>query len=110
MKLLFDQNLSPALVGRLADTFTDSSHVMHHALDQATDVQVWEFARDNGFTLVTKDSDFYDMSLLHAFPPKVIWLRTGTCTTATIEALLQSHVQEIMLFEKDAETGTLVVQ
>ena len=27
MKLLFDQNLSPKLVNRLADLFPDSSHV-----------------------------------------------------------------------------------
>ena len=37
MKLLFDQNLSPKLVHRLADLFPDSSHVQLVGLDRAGD-------------------------------------------------------------------------
>jgi predicted nuclease of predicted toxin-antitoxin system len=57
MKLLFDQNLSPELVNRLADLFPGSSHVQAVVLDCADDDQVWEHARLNGFAIVTKDAD-----------------------------------------------------
>lgn len=60
MKLLFDQNLSPRLPQVLADLYPESSHVSFHALDQASDYAVWEFARQEGFTLVSKDTDFND--------------------------------------------------
>ena len=110
MKLLFDHNLSPRLVIRLADVFADSAHIIHHALEQAKDTEVWDFASDNGFTLVTKDSDFHDLSLLRGSPPQVIWLRIGNCTTAVIETLLRQHQPEIAQFSQEATAGVLVLQ
>jgi len=74
MRLLFDQNLSPRLVGRLRDVFPDCSHVFSHGLDRADDRVLWEFARVNDFVLVTKDADFSELSTLQGFPPKVIWI------------------------------------
>lgn len=71
MKLLFDQNLSPHLVTKLAEHYPVSAHVMTHAMDQALDETVWAFARAHGYTLVTKDSDFHELSLLRGSPPKV---------------------------------------
>lgn len=64
MKLLFDQNLSPRLVNRLTTDYPHSAHVSTLGLDQALDIDVWIYARDNGFTIVTKDADFSDMSVL----------------------------------------------
>ena len=58
MKLLFDQNLSPRLVDSLAEVFPASLHVRSAGLDRAADEAVWRFALENGFTIVTKDSDF----------------------------------------------------
>jgi len=72
VKLLFDQNLSPRLATRLQDLFPDSSHVFWLGLDQAEDVEVWGYARQNGYLLVTKDADFSELSTLQGFPPKVI--------------------------------------
>jgi hypothetical protein len=54
MRLLFDHHLSPRLVARLGDLFPGSSHVWLHGLDRADDRDIWEFARENGYTLVTK--------------------------------------------------------
>ena len=64
MKVLFDQNLSPRLVNSLADLYPDSDHVFNLNLDQASDNEVWEFALDRGFAIVTKDADFGDLTLL----------------------------------------------
>ena len=54
MKLLFDQNLSPKLVNRLADLLPGSSHVQSVGLDCANDDVVWEYARQNEFAIVSK--------------------------------------------------------
>lgn len=109
MKLLFDQNLSPNLVNRLADLFPGSDHVFALGLDRAPDTQVWDHARDNGFVLVTKDADFGDMSLLRGFPPRVLWLRTGNCITAQVEALLRLHHEAIEQMARDPAVGILSV-
>jgi predicted nuclease of predicted toxin-antitoxin system len=75
MKLLFDQNLSPRLVNRLADLHPDSQHVSFIGLDQADDRGVWTYANQYNFTVVTRDSDFGELTVLKEFPPKVIWIR-----------------------------------
>jgi predicted nuclease of predicted toxin-antitoxin system len=110
MKLLFDHNVSPRLIERLADVFPVASHVQIVGLDQATDIDVWEYARIHNFAIVTKDMDFNDLSIIRGFPPKVIWLRTGNCTTAQLEAILRSHAPTIVAFLCDATTGLLEVQ
>lgn len=69
MKLLLDQNLSRKLVARLGDLYPDSAHVAELGLDRASDREVWEFARDHGFILVSKDSDMVELSLLGGAPP-----------------------------------------
>jgi predicted nuclease of predicted toxin-antitoxin system len=105
MKLLFDQNLSPKLVNRLAD----SIHVQAVGLDCANDDQIWEHARLNGLAVVTKDEDYNTLSVLWGTPPKVLWLQTGTCTTAQVEALFRARFADIEAFEKDLSVGTLVL-
>jgi predicted nuclease of predicted toxin-antitoxin system len=82
MKLLFDQNVSPKLATRLADLFPGSAHVDPLGMGSADDSQLWDFARANGLTIVSKDEDFNLLSLARGFPPKVIWLLLGNCTTS----------------------------
>jgi len=72
VKLLFDENISPRLAGVLADIYPDSAHVHHRGLGSADDLTVWQYAKDNGFTIVSKDSDFQERSVLLGAPPKVI--------------------------------------
>lgn len=107
MKLLLDQNLSPRLVARLADLFPASSHVSFLGLDHSDDVVVWDYARTHGYLLVTKDADFGELSTLRGFPPKVIWLRLGNCTTVQIESLLRLHFEAIKQLTESDKIGIL---
>jgi predicted nuclease of predicted toxin-antitoxin system len=109
MKLLFDQNLSPKLVNRMADLFPDSSHVQLVGLDCASDNQIWEHARLNEFSIVSKDEDYNNLSVLLGTPPKVIWLQLGNCTTAQVEAVFRARFIDIEAFEKDPTVGTFVL-
>src|SRR5918993_2642761 len=95
MKLLFDQNVSPRLVNRLSDIYPDSNHVHLLGLDQVPDREVWEYARREGFLIVTRDADFSDLCMLLGFPPKVIWIRRGNCKTSAIEAMLRHHHSDV---------------
>lgn len=89
MKLLFDENLSPRLVEALADLYPGSAHVHACGLGSASDGAVWEYAKVGGFTIVSKDSDFQERTVLQGAPPKVIWLHAANCSTAKIEHLLR---------------------
>ena len=73
MKLLFDANLSPRLVGRLAELFPNSAHVFDTCLARLTsDETIWEYAKANGFIVVTADSDFLAFARDRGAPPKVV--------------------------------------
>lgn len=109
MKLLFDQNLSPRLVSMLSDQYPGCAHVGSHALDLATDEAVWMFARTHGYTLVTKDSDFHELSLLRGAPPKVVWIRRGNCSTQQIEAILRKHASDIQSLIESPEADFLLL-
>ena len=107
MKLLFEHNLSPHLVHRLADLYPDTSHVFLIGLDRASDMAVWNYAQSHGYIIVTKDSDFSDVSVLRGFPPKVIWLRLGNCTTSDVERTLRTGFSAIEAFATDPSVGIL---
>ena len=62
MKLLFDENLSPKLPRLLADLFPDSLHVRDVGMKTTGDPLVWDYAKDNGFMIVSKDVDMHDLS------------------------------------------------
>ena len=110
MKLLFDQNLSHRLAQTLQQEFPNSQHVREVGLKEASDLAVWEHAATHGFTIVTKDADFHQRSFLLGHPPKVIWIRAGNCSTATIEAMLLSHRTDIEAFALDAEGAFLTLE
>ena len=94
MKLLFDENLSPKLPGLISATYPDSQHVRELGLKGHTDEEIWNYAKANGFTLVSKDKDFYQRTLLYGAPPKFIWLCLGNCTRDDLLALIQRHQQD----------------
>lgn len=109
MKLLFDQNLSYRLCELVADIFPDSKQVRLLGLERAEDIQIWEYARKEDFVIVTLDADFYELSLLHDSPPKVLWLRCGNQPTDTIAKLLRQRLPEIMDFASDSETTCMQI-
>lgn len=109
MKLLFDQNLSPKLVTRLAVLYPGSNHVYHAQKDQVSDEELRDYARREGFVIVTKDSDFSDLCILLGFPPKVIWIRRGNCSTRTIETILRDHREDIEALDRDEIVGILTL-
>jgi predicted nuclease of predicted toxin-antitoxin system len=110
MKLLFDQNLSHRLVDRLDDLYPQSTHVRDVELQRATDQEVWEFAEEEGYTIVTKDSDFNEMLVVWGSPPDVIWLRLGNCTTDAIERAIRNNADALEELAQSEETGLFEIE
>ncbi|ADI13846.1 DUF5615 family PIN-like protein [Truepera radiovictrix] len=107
MKLLLDQNLSYRLIHSLEDLFRDAVHVRDVGLKDADDTAVWEYAKQHGFTIVSKDADFHQRSFLLGHPPKVVWVRLGNCSTSDVERLLRQHEETIKAFCRATEGSFL---
>lgn len=110
MKFLFDQNLSYRLVSALQKHYPGSVHVREVGLASADDRTIWQFAAAEGYTIVTKDADFRQLSFVYGAPPRVIWMSVGDATTAQIEQVLSACVAEITAFHEDPEAAFLVLQ
>ncbi len=110
MKLLFDANLSPRLVSLLGDLFPRSTHVEDFANLDADDDEVWNYALQNGFVIVTKDADFDTMSRLAIYSPKIVWIRRGNCSTSIIEHILRTNFDSVSaLCEEGSELSVLIL-
>ena len=110
MKLLFDENLSRKLATRLADLYPGSAHVADADLLESPDRAIWEFAKSGGFTIVTTDSDFYELATTIGPPPKVVWLRHWTHPTRDAEWTLRRDAIRVAEFAADPELAVLVLK
>lgn len=75
----------------------------------AMDIEIWQYAHDNGYMIVTKDADFSEMGVVKGYLPKVIWIRRGSCSTQMIEIILRESFSSIQMLSEDEDTGTLVL-
>lgn len=103
MKLLLDENLSRRVVPFIQEAFPDSTQIALLGMENSIDKDIWQYAHDNNYVIVTKDSDFYEMSLLYGQPPKIIWLKIGNQTkAATIRVLIENSADiERLLIAED---------
>jgi predicted nuclease of predicted toxin-antitoxin system len=109
MKLLLDENLSDRIINKIIDLYPDSQHVKTLGLLNTNDSLIWEFAKFNGFVIVSKDSDFHQRSLLYSYPPKFIYLRIGNSPTSKIVEILRNNFSIIVEFFNSEIESILVL-
>jgi len=107
LKLLLDQNLSFRLLDKLKDAYPGSTQVKFVNLDQADDLTVWNYAKDNGFAIVTKDSDFHEFSLVYGNPPKILWLKCGNKPKWYVLGMLLNNQDKIDAFFESEDSCCL---
>ncbi|NJM93466.1 MAG: DUF5615 family PIN-like protein [Cytophagales bacterium] len=105
MNLLFDQNISPRILRLLPPEFSQCQQVRYVGLENASDLEIFTFAKENNFAIVTFDSDFVDLYALYGSPPKVVYLNTGNLTTKHITNLLVNNsIRIIHYLNSDEDT------
>ena len=82
--LLIDENLPASLATILP---VDCSHATDIG-PQLSDHELWLTARQSDWTILTRDTDFFDRIMLEGPPPKVIWVRLGNIRKSDLETLL----------------------
>jgi predicted nuclease of predicted toxin-antitoxin system len=110
LKLLFDENLSRKLVLKLVDLFPESTHAVTVGLVQSSDLEIWNYARDNDFIVVTADGDFYEMAAAFGAPPKVIWLRGCDYPTKIAAQILRDQIIRVREFINDKARSILILK
>ncbi len=64
----------------------------------------------HGYTIVSKDSDFHERSLVKGFPPKIVWITRGNFSTEQIAGLLRANTVRISELHADPEAGYLMLR
>lgn len=109
VKLLLDENLSDRIIPRVIDLYPASQHVKALALTNTSDAEIWDYAKLNGFVIVSKDADFHQRSLLYGHPPKFIFLRIGNSPTSRVIQILRENFEIIQTFEESIFESILVL-
>ena len=91
MSLLFDQNISFRIISKIKFNFPEAKQVKQLGIENYLDVEIWKYAKENKFTIVTFDADFFDLSNFKGHPPKIIWLRFGNTKTDFLANIINSR-------------------
>ena len=110
MRLLLDANLSWRLCGELSHHFDEVKHVDNIDLNiPAKDHEIWNWAFQNEFLIVTNDEDFLDLLMVKGFPPQVVLLRTGNQSNKFIKDILIQHKEDILSLSASDHFGILEI-
>lgn len=110
MKLLIDANISYRLKKYLQSYFTEVVHIDFCELSvPAKDKDIWNFARDNEFSILTNDEDFIEYVNVYGYPPKVILLKTGNQSNNFILDVLIQKIIVIHEFIYSKDLGVLEI-
>jgi len=78
-------------------------------MGKTMDSEIWLYTHDHDYVIVTKDADFNELGVVNGFPPKIIWIRRGNCSTQEIEAILRENYDAIQSLSNDDDTGILTL-
>lgn len=78
-------------------------------LINADDFEIWEYARQHDYTVVTFDKDIPAIGSVRGFPPKGIWLRTGNLSNQAVLALFHERSEQFAEFIANDRKGCLLV-
>ena len=107
MRLLFDENLASSLPALVADMFPGAVHLRDIGMRGADDAEIWKYAAIHGFTLVTKDDDFRELSILRGAPPKLVMIGLGNCATREVAMLLRDRAAQMAAFANDTSAAMI---
>jgi len=110
LKALIDQNLSFRLVEVLLPRFPESCHVRDVGLAGENDGRIWQFAKHEGFIIITKDNDFLARALVRGHPPQVVQVCLGNVSTRRIAEVLRARADDIQRFVTENTESVFMLQ
>ena len=96
MTFLVDNQLPQALARFFISRGHEAKHVLDLGLDEASDSVIWKYAGENRCVIVTKDEDFFSLSLQGAMETQVVWVRLGNCRTPALLAAFENALPKLI--------------
>ncbi|MGY6523617.1 MAG: DUF5615 family PIN-like protein [Mongoliitalea sp.] len=98
-KFLIDVNLPYYF-----STWNNSDYIHQIDLgDSWTDNEIWEYAKKNNLTIITKDTDFFNKIILSTPPPKVIHLKFGNMKLKEFHKTISIQWPDVLEFTKECK-------
>lgn len=106
MKFLIDLNLPPSWKKLLGDSGWSSTHWSEVGSLTASDAEIMDWARTNGYVVLTHDLDFGELlALTGSSAPSVVQLRTQEVLPSKVGSLV---VRSLRQWEKQLSAGALM--
>lgn len=87
------------MIKKLTPFFKEVVHASELKIIQpADDISIWNYAKRNEFTIISKDDDFEKIVLLRKAPPKLIYLKTYNLDTKKLVDLILENKDKIIEF------------
>ena len=110
MRVLLDHNAPPRLSRWWRDRGHAAGDVRDVGLSSASDAVVWRWAAENADVILTKDADVERMVGTRGPPPRLLWLRVGTQTTAALLAVLDDHEDVVLRWLSDPNEALHIME
>lgn len=96
MRFLLDAQLPPALAEWLRNLGHDTCPLREVGLREADDGEIWRYAEENGWVIMTKDEDFALWAQEKETGPIVVWLRLGNSSNRALRAWLEPRLPGVV--------------
>jgi predicted nuclease of predicted toxin-antitoxin system len=88
-------------------TYPPDLQQFRDSIAAVSDERIWQFAKSEGFAIVSMDEDFRHLSARFGFPPKVVWVRLGNVRR---QALLGVFAKLLPELRAGLEGDTVVIE
>lgn len=107
MRILADMPISPKTVEYLKKLGFECHHLTEFKMENSTDEDITNFAKENNYTILTEDLDFGTiLAYTKEIEPSVIILRIGNLNTEEINELLERTMRKI----KDIRNSIIIIE
>ena len=92
MKVWVDANLAPSIALWMTRMYGCEAWSLDRlGLLTATDLEIFEKAREDDAVILTKDVDFVDLVNRLGPPPKLVWISCGNTTNARLQQIMAAQ-------------------
>lgn len=95
-RFLIDAQLPPGLARGIAACGYEALHIVDTELREATDRNIWNYAAEHEFVVITKDADFVVMANLSSAGAPIVWVRLGNVGNARLWASFEPLLADIL--------------
>ena len=97
MAIWIDAQISPAIAAWISSNFAVNAVAIRDlGLRDAEDKEIFEAARRENATVMTKDSDFVLLLDRLGAPPQVIWVTCGNTSNARLKEILTNTLSKAL--------------